>query len=227
MLDTHTIPLFPLDLVLFPGMVLPLHIFEPRYRKMVQDCTASGGGFGMVWAEGEPVQLQPGQPLIGTRAIITQVEPMDDGRFNIQTVGGERFRVRDLSYDEQPYLVGHIEPFPAVDAASSEARRQMVPLMRLLQQYLRLLSDSLGQEIAVSQMPTDAITLAFVVAILYQCPNETKQALLSIESIPEMMQREIEILRVENAIIRQALALREQNALPQLVEGSLIAWSLN
>jgi Lon protease-like protein len=226
MLDTQTIPLFPLDVVLFPGMVLPLHIFEPRYRKMVQDCTVNGGGFGMVWTESEPVELPLDQPLIGTRAIITQVEPLPDGRFNIQTVGGERFRVRNLSYDE-PYLVGHIEPFPAVDANSREAKRLTPPLAALLRQYLKLLSEALGQEIAVSQMPVDAITLAFVVAILYQCPNPTKQELLSIESIPEMMQKEIEILSVENAIIRQALTLRNQGALPVLVEGSLIAWSLN
>lgn len=226
MFDTQTIPLFPLDVVLFPGMVLPLHIFEPRYRKMIRDCVASGEGFGMVWTESEPVELLPDQPLIGTRAMLTEVEPLDDGRFNIQAVGGERFRVRSLSYEE-PYLVGHIEPFPPRAAQSRAARSLMAPLTRLLQDYLALLSQALGQEISISQTPADATTLAFVVAILYQCPNPVKQELLAIESIPDMMRKGMDLLRVENAIIRQGLVMREEGTVPPLVEGSMISFGLN
>lgn len=223
---TQTIPLFPLDMVLFPGMMLPLHIFEPRYRKMVQDCVAKELPFGLVWAEEEPLALPEEQPLIGTLAKITDVEQLEDGRFNINTVGIERFRVRSLSYDE-PYLVGTVEPSPARDGASGAALRQRAPLERLLARYIALLNKIADNEIRQQDIPDDAATLGYMVAVYYQCQNWRKQELLAINSIPDLMEREIELLRVEIPIIENTLHLMAHGNIPPLIVHSLAAFGLN
>jgi Lon protease-like protein len=224
--NLQTIPLFPLDVVLFPGMVLPLHIFEPRYRQMVRDCMIRGEAFGMVWAENEHVELLPDRPLIGTKAMMTEVMPFPDGRFNINTVGSERFMVHSLSQQE-PYLVGNIEEFPSVGGDSSAAQRYVRPLTKLFMEYMALLGETMGQEVTLDPLPDDPTILSFVVAILYQCQNWRKQELLAIRSIPELMSCEIEMLRVENPLLREALQMREMDRIAPMIVGSLAIYGLN
>lgn len=220
------IPLFPLDVVLFPGMVLPLHIFEPRYRKMVQDCVDSGTPFGMVWSEEEPVVLSPDRPLIGTTALLTEVASLPDGRFNISTVGGERFRVRRLSYEE-PYLVGHVEALPARHATSPLAYRYVPLLQALLARYLALVDEIVDQEVEIDADADDPASLAYIVAIVYQCQNWRKQEILAIESVPHLLQAEVDLLRTEIPILEQILLLRDQERLPRLFGASLAVYGMN
>ncbi len=220
------IPLFPLDVVLFPGMVLPLNIFEPRYRKMVRDCLTNGKPFGLIWAESEPIKLSSDQPLIGTKAMMTSVNPQPDGRFHINTVGSERFLVRRL-YNHEPYLMGDIEPYPSLERNSREAHQYVPQLSQLFDSYLKLLSQAAEQRVSISPMPTEPATLAFVVAILYQGQNWRKQELLAIDSVPELMRQEIKLLRIENPLIEQTLELLHQRMLPPLMAGYLATYSLN
>lgn len=225
-LVTQTLPLFPLDVVLFPGMVLPLHIFEPRYRKMVRDCVVNRQPFGLVWTEDEPLELDPDRPLIGTAAVITEVEPLPDGRFNINIVGSERFQVRSLSYDE-PYLVGHVSPYPVQGSESTEADRLRPQLMHSFTNYLALLNQIAENEIALDEEPDSATMLAFVVAVYYQSQNWRKQQLLDIPSLPDLMRFEIDLLRVENPLIEQTLQMRDEDRLPPLIANSLAVYGLN
>lgn len=220
------IPLFPLDVVLFPGMVLPLNIFEPRYRKMVRDCLINGNPFGLIWAESEPIQLSSDKPLIGTKAMMTAVQPLPDGRFHINTVGSERFLVRRL-HTHEAYLMGDIEPYPSLERNSTEAHEYVPQLSQLFESYLKLLSQASEQRVSISPMPDDPATLAFVVAILYQGQNWRKQELLAIESVPDLMRQEIELLRIENPLIEQTLHLLHQRMLPPLMAGYLATYSLN
>ncbi|MBA3534141.1 MAG: LON peptidase substrate-binding domain-containing protein [Ardenticatenales bacterium] len=220
------IPLFPLDVVLFPGMVLPLHIFEDRYRQMVRDCMIRGETFGMVWTENEHVELLPDRPLIGTKAMMTEIMPFPDGRFNINTVGSERFMVHELSQQE-PYVVGSIEPFPSIGGDSGSAQHYMKTLTGLFTTYMALLGETMGQEVTLDPLPDDPMILSFIVAILYQCQNWRKQELLSIRSIPELMSCEIEILRIENPLLRDALQMREMDRMAPLIVGSLAIYGLN
>lgn len=222
----QAIPLFPLDIVLFPRMVLPLHIFEQRYRQMVKDCVASGEPFGLVWVEEEPVILDPARPLIGTKATMTEVVPLHDGRYNINTVGSERFIVRRLSY-ENLYLTGHIEPFPATEADTGAARARMKKLIPLLEKYLVLLSRAADQEIRIDPMPDDPATLAFAVAVLYQGQNWRKQELLSIQSIVALLSVEIALLRVEIPLVEQMLEQKELGRISPLISGSLAMYGVN
>src|SRR6266516_6539957 len=105
------IPLFPLNTVLFPGMPLPLHIFEPRYREMIGLCSTEDRPFGVVLIR-EGVEVgEPAVPFeVGTMARIIGVDRMPDGRMNIITVGTRRFRLLGYTTEKKPYIVGDVEP---------------------------------------------------------------------------------------------------------------------
>jgi ATP-dependent Lon protease len=97
------LPMFPLGTVLFPTMVLPLHVFEPRYRALVQDCVAGDGEFGVVLIErGSEVGGGDVRTDVGTVARILEVDAIDDGRFVLAGVGTRRIRV-DAWLEDDPY----------------------------------------------------------------------------------------------------------------------------
>jgi ATP-dependent Lon protease len=99
------LPLFPLPLVLFPQMKLPLHIFEMRYREMVGNCIATRSPFGIVMSRENEIEQ------VGCSAQVTEIlKRFPNGEFDIMTVGMERFRIVDIS-QEKPYLEGMVEFF--------------------------------------------------------------------------------------------------------------------
>jgi len=125
------IPLFPLGSPLFPGVVLPLHIFEPRYRRLVQDLIARPADsdqrfFGVVairqgW---EVEKVAPAEALydVGCTAQLRGVRPQPDGGFGVVTVGGERFRLLNVVVgDDPPYLQGEVEWLADEEAADEAA----------------------------------------------------------------------------------------------------------
>ena len=104
------IPIFPLQTVLFPGMLLPLHIFEERYRQMVRDCMDGDDTFGVTLIRSGSEVGAPAVPHeIGTLARIVRLDPLEDGRFFLVALGEERFRIRELR-TERPYLQASVEP---------------------------------------------------------------------------------------------------------------------
>ena len=116
-MNSARIPLFPLDLVLFPGQALPLHIFEPRYREMTRRCIETQSPFGIVLAR------EVGVARTGCSAIILKVlKTYEDGRSDILTAGQRAFRLAG-THDEKPYLEGDVEyldeDFSNVDPAIS------------------------------------------------------------------------------------------------------------
>ena len=128
----QVIPLFPLGTPLFPGVVLPLRIFEPRYRRLMRDLLVqraeerTPGFFGVVairqgW---EVEQVAPAEALydIGCTARLQSVRPLSDGGFHISTVGGDRFRLLDVVVgDDPPYLQGEVEWLAEEEAAEEAA----------------------------------------------------------------------------------------------------------
>ncbi len=109
------IPLFPLDVVLFPGAALPLHIFEPRYRRMVKRCLEEKSDFGILLA------LKDGVAGVGCTAMIAEVvRRYDDGRLDIHTSGGAPFRVVEL-LTEDPLLEGTVDYLDDEEAAVDPA----------------------------------------------------------------------------------------------------------
>ena len=138
MTELKELPLFPLHTVLFPGMVLPLHIFEPRYRQMIGECIKSGEPFGVVLiqegveAGGSAIPYE-----VGTSAYITQVEELADGRMNIFSIGYQRFRVHELR-DSKPYLVGLVEDYPFAGETQPTVQEAVAALIPPLRGYIRL-----------------------------------------------------------------------------------------
>jgi ATP-dependent Lon protease len=117
------IPLFPLNVVLLPGVDLPLHIFEPRYRQMVKKCLEEKSEFGML------LSTPDGIARVGcTAEILELVKRYDDGRMDILTVGRAPFRVVEL-YKEQPLLEGEVDYLEDRETqVNTSVRRELVEL---------------------------------------------------------------------------------------------------
>jgi uncharacterized protein len=113
-------PMFPLGTVLVPGMPLPLHVFEPRYRAMLQDCLAGDRSFGVVLIErGSEVGGGDVRTLVGTRARIVQAEELPDGRWAVVALGVERIRV-DRWLPDDPYPRAEVTAWPDDPAAGAD-----------------------------------------------------------------------------------------------------------
>ncbi len=191
------IPLFPLPLVLFPGQVRQLRIFEPRYRSLLQDCLDSGMPFGLVLAK--PPSDQEAEPLpheIGTLAHITEVERLQDGTFGININGGDRFRIARFQHDK-PYLQGVISTLPLLQTETEEAHALHERVQGLLPQYLEALTQASGIRFGVHTVPAEPTQLAYLTAIVLQVSNEEKQSLLAINHLPRLLARETRLLYSE------------------------------
>ena len=105
------LPLFPLHTVLCPGVALPLHIFEERYRAMVARCLDTGRPFGVVLIrDGREVGGGPTSiATVGTIAEIREAGKFADGRYELLVVGARRFRIESVTVGREPYLVGDVE----------------------------------------------------------------------------------------------------------------------
>lgn len=142
------LPLFPLHSVLFPGVALPLHIFEERYRRMVARCVERGEPFGVVMIRdgrevgGGDVTLAD----VGTTAIIRQAGRHPDGQLDILTIGGRRFRIDQVDADREPYLVGDVEILGEPIGERAEARRLATRIGHRFLRYLDLLAPALADQ---------------------------------------------------------------------------------
>jgi Lon protease-like protein len=123
------IPLFPLHTVLCPGVALPLHIFEARYRLMIGRCLAEDRPFGVVWIR-DGREVGPGElavAAVGTLAEIREADRYADGRYDLVALGTGRFRIGSVDAASEPYLVADVEPLDEplgdADAAGALARR--------------------------------------------------------------------------------------------------------
>lgn len=185
------LPLFPLNTVLFPGMPLKLHIFEERYKQMINWCIEKRQPFGVVLLkEGTEVDTGFGDPaepyLIGCTAQITQVQPLTQGRMNIAALGQERFRILSLSHDK-PYLVGQVELHPLQNDDPLTLLRSGRNLRQWLMRYLQMLADAGKIRFDAAQLPTDPMALAYLGAVLLEVPMQDKQKLLDINRPLELI----------------------------------------
>jgi Lon protease-like protein len=205
-----TLPLFPLHTVLFPSMVLPLHIFEERYKLMINRCLEEERPFGVVLIrEGEEVGSHAVPYDVGTTLVIEAVTRYDDGRMNILGLGNERFRLRKLQYD-QPYLLADVEPWPLLSDDRVLARRQVEPMRALIRQYFTLLALAQGPKINVEEVPEEPRALALLIAIALQLPSAQKQALLNQPSVAELLLAERVILRREQLLLNQIIQTQQE-----------------
>lgn len=205
-IETMELPLFPLqNVVLFPGMVLPLHIFEMRYREMINRCIDEQLPFGVLLIkEGAEVGDMAEPHLIGTAARIVRVERQEGGRMNITTIGTQRFRVKELHYTHT-YLTGTVETFPFVNGGTKIAADLAHKIRPYILNYVDLLSKASHQPLKLERLPEDATALTLMVAIALQVSNGQKQELLSLPGIPEILVREIYLLSREALLLQHMI----------------------
>ncbi len=199
------LPLFPLNVVLFPGMVLPLHIFEPRYREMINRCIEQDQPFGVILSGEDEDGAGLGLPYeVGTAARITRVERLEGGRMNINAVGAQRFRIMELDRS-RAYLTAKVRRFPIANGAPRLAAKLARHIRPGVFEYVELLSEASKTELKLDRLPEDATTLALLIAIALQVDNHEKQALLEIAGVPQMLGRERHLLSLETLLLRHML----------------------
>lgn len=208
----YELPLFPLNTVLFPGMPLTLHIFEPRYKQMIEECLDGRQPFGVVLiregrAEGGPL-AEPHR--VGCTADIAQVQTLEDERYNILAVGRQRFRIVTLSRN-QPYLTGSVENFP-LDMSGPEASRVSHRLRPWLEEYLSLLSEAGDVAFDASALPDDPQELAYLAATILQVPNDRKQDLLAATEAVTMLNDMYALFRHELPLLRMMMEQGEDDS---------------
>lgn len=202
------VPLFPLDLVLFPEMEIPLHIFEPRYRLMVQRCLRENAPFGIVLLGNENSQTgKTDFARVGCLARIVESEPAEGGRFNIQIVGEERFRVLD-THENLPYRSGLIELLTDDPTAMESWQPLVDSVTEALKDYLTLQLRRAGKKISGFRLPTDPVLLSFTASCILPIANTDKQSFLELTDTPSRLLAARDVLR------RAALRLEKERTVP-------------
>ncbi len=202
--NTIELPLFPLDVVLFPGMVLPLRIFEPRYRQMITECAEQEKPFGVVLArpESEPLLEEP--YLVGTTAEIREMDRLENGHINIMTVGVTRFRILS-QHRVKPYLSGMVIPFEDEDGTGQELMKLARQARGLFSSYLELFLEAQNEKEGLINLPTAPEELSHFIAYFLDVQNEKKQYFLELTSTMQRLQEEVTILQREVPFMRQIL----------------------
>ena len=196
-------PLFPLNTVLFPGLTLPLHIFEERYRQLVRELVETSGPrrFGVVAIRhGLEVGEEPELYDVGCVAELRRVQPYADGRFDIVTIGGPRFRVTATD-DSRPYLQGSVDYLP--DPMGDRAETLAPVVGTEFHAYWELVAQVREESVEVPPLPEDAQALSYLVAAALVTDLPEKQELLTIPDTASRLRRELSLLRRETALLRR------------------------
>jgi uncharacterized protein len=209
---TSELPLFPLGTVLFPGLVMPLHIFEDRYRVLVRNLMALPDGtpreFGVVAirrglevGEGAEVSLYD----VGCTAEVRQVTEHDDGRFDLVTVGRRRFEIAEIVEEGQPYLRAHVRYLPETSDNAADADRLGPGVLAAFRTYLKLIRTD-GADIA-EQLPEDPQVLSHLVAATAMLTVADRQHLLATPDTAGRLRSELNLLHREIGLLRQVRAV--------------------
>jgi hypothetical protein len=211
---SEMLPLFPLSTVLFPGMRLPLHVFEERYRTLVAELLAGPEPrrFGVIAIRsGREVGAGAVAALheVGCVAVVRQVAAHADGRYDLQTVGTERFRLGGIDRS-RPYLQGEVELLP--DGIAEPGAAKAVVVVRQVQAgfraYLNALADQGGGVISVADLPDEPLLLSYVIGAAMIIDLPERQSLLA---APDALSR----LRIERSLlVRETAILRATTSRP-------------
>ncbi|MBA3524754.1 MAG: LON peptidase substrate-binding domain-containing protein [Geodermatophilaceae bacterium] len=213
----ETIPLFPLgSTVLFPGALLPLHIFEPRYRRLVRDLLGFPEGrqrhFGVVairqgWEVGGPDNVQA-LHTVGCTARVRRINPHPDGRYDVIGVGTHRFELLDVDDSSKPYLCGRVrwllEDEAAADGGGDDAEAAILAkrVGALFAHYAGSVAQLQGSEPEGFDLPNDPVVLSYLVAATALLTLDDRQGLLAESSTVTRLQMQARLLRREATIVR-------------------------
>lgn len=178
----HQLPLFPLKLVLFPGGLLPLSIFEPRYRRLLDDVSAGQRRFGILPPGDDGGLPEPG--AVGCVALVRGVQTLPDGCSNIVVSGEERFRLLEPVPSVCPYQQGLVEPVEDIAEIQVPSDVEIIRLRALAERYVAAL-ESRNDQFWELQFSLEAAALSFEAAGLLEWPFEDRQRLLESRSVRE------------------------------------------
>ena len=186
MLGEMEIPLFPLpSLVLFPHIVVPLHVFEERYKLMINGCIDRGEVFGLLLLRsGADEEREETIHRVGVTARIVEVERLDEGRLNILCEGERRFRIYRFT-QQTPFWKGTVDFFEDKDQPAKESLyEQVAELYRSVAALSSKLSGSQETDMALPESATD---LSYMVSYVLDIDSEEKQKLLEMDSTAERL----------------------------------------
>jgi len=190
------LPIFPLPLVLLPNELLPLHIFEPRYRQMLKDIETNKNMFGVSFFNpGASFIEKPAPGSVGCVAEAREVQTMPDGRSNIMTFGVVRYRLIDYVEADEPYLVGDLEFFEDEDDDEITLKPladEVFALFTRIAAAAHKLSGERGGTPEIAR--TDPQTLSFLVTAAFNLEPNLKYKMLEIRSTAERLTKMREIL---------------------------------
>jgi ATP-dependent Lon protease len=185
------LPVFPLPVVLFPGVPLPLHIFEPRYRQMLNDIRLSNNLFCVAYFDPSTSDSDvPPAGHVGCVAEVTEVQMLPDGRSNILTLGVIRYRIESYVDRGDPYLVARINYFEDDEednSALAESSREVAETFTRIAQAVRTLNDERANLPDISD--TEPQRLSFLVAAAMEIDADVKQDLLELTSTSVRLER--------------------------------------
>lgn len=189
------LPLFPLEIVLFPGTPLSLHIFEPRYKEMIGECLAQDRPFGMVRVK------ESALAAVGCAASIANViKKYDDGRIDIAAEGTRRFEISQVK-QERPFLQGEVTYFE--DDPSLPGKSAVDTVVRLHEQLFSVL----GQTVEIER---EGAALSFHLAHELPVDLDFKQALLEMKTEAERIETLTEYYRATIPKVERTLVARQR-----------------
>jgi len=203
---TETLPLFPLGTVLYPGLLLPLHIFEERYRQLVRDLleTPEPRRFGVIAIrEGRETGADGVSALhtVGCTATMRRVLKRPDGRFDLVTIGADRFRLASLDHSRS-YLQGEVDFLPEDVGDRGAADRAVEAVQRAFRTYHDALTARGVTQVSIPELPADPIALSYLVAASVIADLPDRQALLAEPDALRRLTAERALLSRETAMLR-------------------------
>jgi Lon protease-like protein len=220
------IPLFPLSHVLLPGMPLPLHIFEQRYRELLADLTDEPGHarFGVVALRSGTEVLTPrvhpgGSPdveTIGTMAEVLEVRTEQDGTSDLLSVGSRRFRIESLLPEGRPYLRAEVR---YLDEHDGDLDAEQVERARALMELYDEILHALAGRATGAELPTDANQLSYQIGARLPLPPDERQVLLAEPTTEQRLDRVVRLLRREIALLKRTRTIAVSPAVLRIASG--------
>lgn len=204
------IPVFPLNAVLFPGMILPLHIFEERYKVMINQCLQERRPFGVVLIrEGREVGALATPHDVGTMAAIKSANRLEKDELEIMVVGLSRFRI-DRMVTTWTYPRAEVTDFPLQEGNRARARILARQVRALFLTYVKSLEEATNLQLKMNEVPDEPETIAALVAIAMQIELRDKQHIIERETVEDMLWAESGFLAREQVVLEHMIETREQ-----------------
>jgi Lon protease-like protein len=211
-----TLGLFPLSTVLVPGATLRLHIFEDRYKRMINECVTERRAFGVVLDRDGRETGDDLDPVdIGTAAEIQEVSMLSQGRLFIVTRGTRRFRVNHI-IEKTPYWLADVGYLDEPVGRPETAERLRISAADSFKDYLCALFAVQHSDIDRLDLPDDAAASSYLIADAMQIGSATKQRLLEADSAADRLRDEVFLLDRETRRLRAARVRREQDPMSSM-----------